>query len=226
MSVTSIVSASILSADFAYLAQEINTAQSAGANWIHIDVMDGHFVPNLTMGPFIIRTVREITDLPLDVHLMIEKPELYLNEYAAAGADHISVHIEACPHINRTIHQIQQLGCKAGIALNPGTSLAAIEEVVSIVDIVLLMTVNPGYSGQDFITSSPDKISRLNDLLQRKMSKAIIEVDGGISAATAPAAYQAGARAFVAASSIFKHPYGIVAGVTELRSALEHIAAS
>lgn len=224
MSETSMISASILSADFADLSREIEAAESAGVNWIHIDVMDGHFVPNLTMGPFIIRTVRAITNLPLDVHLMIENPERSLSDYAKAGADHITVHIEACPHIHRTLQQIKQLGCKAGIAINPGTSLTTIEEVVTSADIVLIMTVNPGYSGQEFIRSSSQKIARCASMLEHAGSSALIEVDGGISAATIPIVYQAGARAFVAASAIFNHSGGITAGVRDLQTALRQTA--
>lgn len=211
-----IFSPSILSANFAHLADEIQSVEEAGANWIHIDVMDGHFVPNITMGPFIVSTVNRITELPLDVHLMIENPDAYLADFARAGADILTVHIEACPHIHRTIQLIHELGCSAGVAINPGTPPETLNEILTYLDVVLVMTVNPGYSGQEFISTSPEKIKRTSDLISKLNSKAIIEVDGGISPLTLPSTHAAGAQIFVAASAVFKHPEGASVGLREL----------
>jgi ribulose-phosphate 3-epimerase len=221
MSEASIIAPSILSANFACLKEDIQIAEQSGANWIHIDVMDGHFVPNLTMGPFIVETVRKITALPLDVHLMITNPESSLSDYAQAGADHLIVHIETCPHIYRTIELIHSLGCKAGVAINPGTPVQAVVEVLPLIDIALVMSVNPGFSGQKFIPGSPRKVKQLYLALQEFNSHAIIEVDGGITSETLPPMYSAGARAFVAASAIFKHPLGIAAGVKAFQNSIQ-----
>jgi ribulose-phosphate 3-epimerase len=215
-----LISASILSADFGHLADEVLAAQEAGAGWIHIDVMDGHFVPNLSMGPVIIKAVRSVTQLPIDVHLMIEKPELSLPAYAQAGGDHLIVHIEACPQIHRTLQQIKNLGCKAGVALNPGTPVEFLSEILPLADIVLVMSVNPGYAGQKFIETTPAKLSRLRGACEKQDCHPIIEVDGGINAQTLPPSYEAGACAFVAASAIFKHPQGTRAGVKALLDSL------
>lgn len=211
-----LISPSILSADFSKLGAEITQAEKAGADWIHIDVMDGHYVPNLTMGPFIVETCARITQLPLDVHLMVEKPESLLEAFAQAGANTLTVHIETCPHIHRTIQTIHSLGCKAGITLNPGTPASAIFPVLPFVDLVLVMTVNPGYSGQKFIPEVVPKIAHIKEELQKVNPKAKIEVDGGINPQTIPAVLGAGADVFVAASAIFKHPQGIEAGIKEL----------
>jgi ribulose-phosphate 3-epimerase len=213
-----IISASILSADFATLADQIGQAERAGVNWIHIDVMDGVFVPNISMGPFIVETCRRITSLPLDVHLMIENPDRHLEAFARAGATNLSVHIENTPHIFRTLEQIHSLGCQAGIVLNPGTPANRIEAVIPLIDLALVMTVNPGFSGQKFIPQTVEKIGILHRLLSVHQSTAIIQVDGGITVETLPSVYQAGARAIVAATAIFKHPQGIQAGVQTLRS--------
>lgn len=215
-----IISPSILSADFGHLADAILAVEKAGAQWIHIDVMDGHFVPNITMGPFIVKTVRDITRLPLDVHLMITSPERYLEEFAAAGATNLTVQIETCPHIHRTIQQIHQLGCHAGIAINPGTPPETLSEVIDLIELVLVMTVNPGFSGQEFIKNSPDKIARVHQLITHHESQAVIEVDGGISPKTLPRTYLAGARIFVSGSSIFSHPEGPQVGYQELHSSI------
>lgn len=211
-----IYSPSILSANFARLEDEIRSVEEAGANWIHIDVMDGHFVPNITMGPFVVSTVNQISQLPLDVHLMIENPNKYLSDFAKAGADILTVHLEACPHIHRTIQHIHDLGCSAGVAINPGTPPLMLKEILSMIDVVLVMTVNPGYSGQEFIVTSPEKIQRTSNLISRINGHAIIEVDGGITPLTLPSTYHAGARIFVAASSVFKHPQGASVGLKEL----------
>jgi ribulose-phosphate 3-epimerase len=215
-----IISPSILAADFGHLANAVQEVEAVGAQWIHIDVMDGHFVPNITMGPFIVKAVRGLTQLPLDVHLMITNPERYLEEFAAAGATNLTVQIETCPHIHRTIQQIHQLGCKAGIAINPGTPPVTLQEVIDQIDLVLVMTVNPGFSGQKFIEDSPDKIARVNQLIAERRSQAVIEVDGGISPETLPRTYHAGARIFVSGSSIFEHPQGPQAGYLDLQNSI------
>jgi ribulose-phosphate 3-epimerase len=215
-----IISTSILSADFSQLGEQIRKAEKAGADWIHVDVMDGHFVPNITMGPFIVEACREITDLPIDVHLMIEHPELYVEDFASAGASRMSVHIESSPNIHRTLQHVRACGCHPGIVLNPGTPAVDIVEVIPLIDLVLVMTVNPGYSGQEFIPETVGKISQVKDLLQSKHSSAIIQVDGGITHETLPMTYAAGARAFVAATAIFKYPGGIASGIQALRAAV------
>lgn len=212
-----LISPSILSADFRELANQIHIAEKAGADWIHIDVMDGHFVPNLTMGSFIVETCRAITDLPLDVHLMVEEPETMLEDFVQAGASYLTVHIETCPHIHRTIQTIQELGCRAGITLNPGTPAAALTSILPFVDLVLVMTVNPGYAGQEFIPEMLPKISQIRTILDEVNPGTKIQVDGGISAQTLPQTLDAGAEVFVAASAIFKHPQGIKAGIQALR---------
>jgi ribulose-phosphate 3-epimerase len=209
-------SPSILSANFACLEQEIEAVADAGADWIHVDVMDGHFVPNITMGPFMVQAVKRVTPLPIDVHLMIENPERYIPAFAEAGASQLTVHIEACRHIHRIVQQIQAAGCRAGIAINPGTPPEFLTEILPELDLVLVMTVNPGFSGQKFIPTSMDKIARTARLIEATASKAIIQVDGGISANTLPATYQAGARSFVAASAVFKHSGGPGMGMKTL----------
>lgn len=215
-----IIAPSILSADFTKLGSQIAEAEEAGADWIHVDVMDGHFVPNLTMGPFIVAACSKITTLPLDVHLMTEKPETLLKAFVRAGASFLTVHIETCPHIHRTIQTIHQLGCKAGITLNPGTPASAIAPILAMIDLVLVMTVNPGYSGQQFLPEVVPKIARIRKMLNEVNPNAILEVDGGISDQTIPILLDAGAQAFVAASAIFKHPQGINAGIKALREQL------
>uniref|UniRef100_UPI002ADDC7B0 ribulose-phosphate 3-epimerase n=1 Tax=Thermanaerothrix sp. TaxID=2972675 RepID=UPI002ADDC7B0 len=207
--------------DFAHLANEIAQAEAAGVDWLHIDVMDGHFVPNITMGPFIVETCRRVSSLPLDVHLMIEKPERYVEAFIRAGANYVSVHVEGNPNIHRTLQTIRSLGAKAGIALNPGTPACAISALLPAVDFILVMTVNPGYSGQSFLPESVAKISEIKMMLEQYHSTALIQVDGGINTETLPLAYQAGARIFVAATAIFKHPQGIQEGVKSLRTAVK-----
>jgi len=216
-----LIAPSILSADFSHLGDQITAAQNAGADWVHIDVMDGHFVPNLTMGPFIVKACSQITDLPLDVHLMVENPDSLLPAFAEAGASHLTVHIETCPHIHRTLQSIRELGCSPGITLNPGTPASLIEPVLPLVDLVLVMTVNPGYAGQSFIPQVLPKISRLRSALDDINPDARIEVDGGINPETIPAAVEAGADVLVAASAVFGHPQGIKAGIKAMRDALE-----
>jgi ribulose-phosphate 3-epimerase len=210
---------SILSADFTRLGEQIAECEAAGADWIHIDVMDGHFVPNISLGPVIVEAARRATRLPLDVHLMITAPERYLSAFAAAGADRLTVHVEACPHLHRTLQQIKDLGRAAGVALNPGTPAAAVSEVLGQTDLLLAMTVNPGFSGQQFIASVLPKISQLREMAgAARLGGAIeIEVDGGIDEKTAPGAVSAGATVLVAASAIFKSEYGIGEALRRLK---------
>lgn len=212
-----IISPSILSADFSCLRDQILEAQRSGANWIHVDVMDGQFVPNITMGPHIVATCRKITDLPIDVHLMIEYPENHVEAFARAGATFILAHIETNPHIYRTLQLIRDLGCNPGIVINPGTHASSIYPVLHLVDLVLVMTVNPGFGGQEFLSPILPKIAEIRQRLNDIGSKAWLEVDGGISPETIARTYQAGARAFVAGTAIFKNPAGIQAGIRALR---------
>jgi ribulose-phosphate 3-epimerase len=211
-----VLSTSILSADFARLGEEIATVEAAGANWIHVDVMDGHFVPNITMGPFIVQTCRRITKLPLDVHLMIEEPERYIEAFARAGASGLTVHVETCPDLSGTLRQIKSLGCKAGIVLNPETPVGAIQHFLPEADLVLVMSVHPGYSGQSFIPETIEKVSEIRKKLDALRSSAWLEVDGGIDVDTLPTMKEAGATAFVAATAVFKHPQGTRAGASSL----------
>ncbi len=214
-----LLSSSILSADFAHLADQIKIAEDAGVDWLHIDVMDGHFVPNITMGPFIVETCRRISSLPLDVHLMIEKPENHVEAFAHAGANWISIHVENNPNVHRTLQYIRSLGCHPGVVLNPGTPAYSLAALVNDVDLILAMTVNPGFSGQEFIHNMVPKIAELRRMLDANHSPAQLEVDGGINEQTLPAVLKAGATVCVAATAIFKHPSGIAAGVRALREA-------
>jgi ribulose-phosphate 3-epimerase len=213
-----ILAPSILAADFTKLGEEISAAESAGADWIHVDIMDGHFVPNITMGQFIVAACRRVTQLPLDVHLMIEKPEDQLESFAKAGASRLTVHVETCPHIHRTLQYIKSLGCKAGVAINPGTAIGAVEAVIGEADLVLVMSVNPGFGGQTFITESLSRVAHIRKQLDALNSSAWLEVDGGVSEQTISKLKEAGATAFVAGTSVFKHPQGIKAGIAALRS--------
>ncbi|MDX9840675.1 MAG: ribulose-phosphate 3-epimerase [Desulfobulbus sp.] len=197
------IAPSILSADFTRLGDEIRAVEAAGADVIHVDVMDGHFVPNITIGPLVVRAVRAVTDLPVDVHLMITDPDRYLKDFIDAGADWVTVHVEACVHLHRTLACIKDLGRKAGAVLNPATSLTTLEYVLAEVDLVMLMSVNPGFGGQSFIPSAIDKIRRLRQMLDAVNPGAGIEVDGGIGPATIGAVAEAGANIFVAGSAIY-----------------------
>jgi ribulose-phosphate 3-epimerase len=217
-----VLSTSILSADFARLGEEIATVEAVGADWIHVDVMDGHFVPNITMGPFIVETCRRITRLPLDVHLMIEEPERYIEAFAKAGASGLTVHVETCPDLSGTLKQIKSLGCRAGIVLNPETPVGAIQHFLREADLVLVMSVHPGYSGQSFIPESIAKVSEVRKKLDALRSSAWLEVDGGIDVETLPKMKEAGATAFVAATAVFKHPQGTKAGVESLLEIINH----
>jgi ribulose-phosphate 3-epimerase len=198
------IAPSILSADFSRLADEIIDVEKGGADYIHVDVMDGHFVPNITIGPLIVEAIRPVTRLPLDVHLMIENPDLYIPVFAKAGADILSVHVEVCPHLHRTIHHIKSHGVKAGVVLNPATPVESIIHILDDVDMVLLMTVNPGFGGQKFIHSVVPKIKQVADLVRERGLKTEIEVDGGINEETARLCVKAGANVLVAGSAIYQ----------------------
>jgi ribulose-phosphate 3-epimerase len=197
------IAPSILSADFSRLGEEVKAVEEAGADWIHVDVMDGRFVPNITIGPLVVESLRKVTKLPLDVHLMIENADLYIEDFAKAGADIISVHAEACPHLHRTIQSIKENGAKAGVVLNPATTLFALDEIIEQVDMVLLMSVNPGFGGQKFINSVLSKIELLRNTLNESEVELDVEVDGGIKPDNAAIIKQAGANVLVAGSAIF-----------------------
>jgi ribulose-phosphate 3-epimerase len=215
-----LIAPSILSADFSRLGEEVETAERAGADWIHIDVMDGHFVPNLTIGAAVVAALRPVTRLPLDVHLMVEAPERLLADFVAAGADRITVHLESTVHLNRTLSAIREAGLKAGVALNPSTPVEAVREVLDAIDLLLIMTVNPGFSGQRFIPGSMDKVRRAARLVASAEAEGRIDiqVDGGMDRATAPAVVEAGATVLVAGSALFGAPGGIAAALPELRA--------
>ncbi len=216
-----IIAPSILSADFTRLGEQIAECEAAGADWLHVDVMDGHFVPNLTMGPFVVEACRRVTKLPLDVHLMIERPENLLEAFAKAGASSLIVHVETCPDISGTLKTIKSLGCKAGVTLNPATPASDIEPALTLADQVLVMTVHPGYSGMEFMPEVLSKVVEIRRRLDEIHSPAWLEVDGGISVATISRVQEAGADAFVAASAIFHHPDGIAAGIRSLRKVVK-----
>jgi ribulose-phosphate 3-epimerase len=197
------VAPSILSADFAKLGDEIKDVEAGGADYIHVDVMDGHFVPNITIGPLIVNAVRPVTDLPLDVHLMIENPDQYIPLFAEAGADIISVHVETCQHLHRTVHMIKDAGVKAGVVLNPATPVESVRHIIQDVDLVLLMTVNPGFGGQTFIHEVLPKIREVKEMVDKLDKDIEIEVDGGVNAQTAELCIEAGANVLVAGSAVY-----------------------
>lgn len=199
-----IIAPSILASDFAKLGEEAHAAAAAGADWLHIDVMDGHFVPNITIGPDVVKAIRPHVDIPFDVHLMIAPADPYLEAFAAAGANWISVHPEAGPHLNRTLRRIRELGAKAGVVFNPSTPVEVIEWMMDDIDLVLVMTVNPGFGGQSFIASQLRKIERLRAMIDASGKDIVLEVDGGVTPVTAPQCISAGATALVAGSAVFK----------------------
>ncbi|KOO40692.1 ribulose-phosphate 3-epimerase [Priestia koreensis] len=213
------IAPSILSANFANLAAEIKDVEAGGADYIHVDVMDGHFVPNLTIGPLIVEAIRPTTSLPLDVHLMMENPDQYIPTFAKAGADIITVHAEACPHLHRTIQLIKEHGVKAGVALNPATPIDHVKHILEDIDLVLLMTVNPGFGGQKFIKSVLPKIEQISQLIQIRHLSIDVEVDGGVNEETARLCVEAGANVLVAGSAIYdKEDRG--AAIKAIRSTL------
>ena len=214
---------SILSADFSRLGEEIRAVEKAGADIIHVDVMDGHFVPNITIGPPVVASVRRITSLPLDVHLMISDADNYIDDFARAGADWITVHVEACPHLHRTVSRIKELGKKAGAVLNPATPLCSLDEILEDLDLVMLMSVNPGFGGQSFIRSSIKKIKALRKMIEERGLEVGIEVDGGVSPATIGDVAGAGANIFVAGSAVFgQQDYAKI--IREMKSICQTVA--
>ena len=214
------ISPSILSADFGRLGEQVAEASESGADYIHVDIMDGHFVPNLTAGPIIVSGIRPWTELPLDVHLMIEEPDRLIPDFAKAGANILTVHPEACRHLHRVIYQIKDMGVRAGISLNPGTPASVLEPVISDVDLVLVMTVNPGFGGQKYIHSMTSKIAKVRQMLDEAGSGAELEVDGGIKADTAPIAVGAGAQVLVAGSAVFNDRDTVAGSIARIRESL------
>lgn len=215
------IAPSILSADFARLGEQVVESTEAGAHYIHIDVMDGHFVPPITIGPVVVKAIRPLTNLPFDVHLMVEKPERQIEQFAEAGADIITVHAEVCPNLSQIVESIKGLNVRAGVSLNPATPLTLIEDVLADLDLVLAMTVNPGYAGQAFMEEVLDKIAHLRQILDDRGLTAELEVDGGITAQTAPGAVQAGARVLVAGSALFNSRESVGEAMNRLRDSLK-----
>lgn len=217
---TYLLAPSIIASDFAHIADEVAAIESAGADWIHVDVMDGHFVPDITIGPLFVRSLKRVARLPLDVHLMISEPEKYISAFAQAGANNITVHVETCPNLPSVIEKIKTFGCTAGVTLNPATPASAIDAVLPQVDLVLVMSVVPGFSGQAFMPEMIEKVQEIRAKLNALRSNAHLEVDGGINAETMPLMKKAGANVFVTGNAAFKHPGGSGAGVRALKDIL------
>ena len=215
-----LISPSILSADFARLGEQVREAELAGADSVHVDVMDGHFVPSITIGPPVIRCLRAATRLPLHVHLMIEEPERFIDDICRVGADLVTVHVETCPHLHRTLSQIREAGARPAVTLNPSTPLVALEEVLEDVELVLVMTVNPGFGGQKLIPSTLDKVRRLREILDARGLACQIEVDGGVNMSTLADVVAAGADVVVMGSALFRDPEGPAHAITQVRDAL------
>jgi ribulose-phosphate 3-epimerase len=214
-----ILAPSILSADFTNLAQQIRMVEIGGADWIHCDIMDGHFVPNITFGPSLVKAAHKVTNLPIDVHLMIKNPYKYLEDFIKSGASYVSVHVEEVVHLNRTINRIKELGAKAGVVINPATPVSSITDVAEYIDLLLIMTVNPGFGGQKFIPNSIRRIKEAVTLRNEVNAKFLIEIDGGVNVETAKTAFEAGAEVFVAGSSIFKED-NISAATVEIKKVI------
>ena len=213
------IAPSVLAADFAQLGDQVRAAEAGGCDWIHIDVMDGHFVPNITMGPAVTGAIRRVTGLPLDVHLMIEEPDRFLEAFVEAGADSLTVHVEALPHLHRTLQRIRELGARAGVAINPATPLEAVKEVIPQLDLLLIMTVNPGFGGQRYIDGSEDRVARAREMLQAAGATDVdLQVDGGIDSFTIGRVVQAGADVVVAGSAVFGHGADIAGQIAALRA--------
>ena len=217
------IAPSVLSADFGRLAEDIKRCEEGGADWIHVDVMDGRFVPNLTFGAKVIETLRGVTKLPLDVHLMVVEPEKYFDSFAAAGASVLTIHQEVAPHLHRQLNRIRELGCRAGAAINPSTPVDALHDVVGDLDLLLVMTVNPGFGGQKFIESTVSKVARARDMLTAARSTATLEVDGGISRDTITRCWRAGADTFVAGNAVFSAP-NVAAEIRALKALCAELA--
>ncbi len=212
-----LITPSIIASDFTRLGEELAACESAGADWIHVDVMDGHFVPTITVGPLFVEACRRATKLPLDAHLMVTNPDQQLEVFAKAGADRLTVHVETCPNLTQTIERIKSLGCKAGVTLNPSTPASALDAVLPLVDLVLVMSVNPGYSGQKFMPEMIGKVAEIRNKLNALRSQAFLQVDGGMAIDTLPLMHSAGANVFVVGNFAFKHPLGVGEAVRLLR---------